>query len=296
MAIEAKPFGDFLENPLPLTTDWIAESILPKRGVMILAGASKSYKSFCSLELCRALSLGENPFGHPEITCPEAAKVLLIEDEVKEWGLQKRGRRVFEGVSASYLNEKMAVLSGVPDIRLDTQKGFDIIKANIDKHEPNILMLDPMGRLIGSIDENRNDLIGNILNKLDRVLATYASTNLSLIMVLHSKKPDTRKDSNWDPLSPHAISGAGKWFRNPDAILMINKTASYRNTQGQKAARIAGRWEIRQGEGFDIDHTFTFNDLGDLKVRYVGTRGPAPKINVAPAAPPTPQQLVFTPG
>lgn len=294
--IEPKPFGDFLETPFPATRDWIKESILPKRGVMILGGASKSFKSFFSLELCRALTLGDNPFGHPELTVPEPARVLLIEDEIKERGLQARGLEIFKGVNRDYLNEYFFVLSGETDVRLDTNKGFDLLYQAVEQTQPNVLVLDPMGRLIGGIDENRNDQVGIMLAKLDKLLAKYDHNEMSMIMLLHSRKPDTSKDSNFDPLSPHSIRGAGRWFANPDSIMMINKVKTYKNKDGRKAGKLAGRFEVRQGEGFAEDLGFTFNDQSDLRVRYSGQREGVPKVTLVEPPAPKEEQLKFADG
>jgi RecA-family ATPase len=267
-----KPFGTFLETELPDTEDWICDGFLPRGGTMTIAAAPKVGKSFVSLEMSRALITAQAPFECPALSVPEPARVLYIEDEVKEKGLQTRGRLIFKGISTETLNTRMSILSGVPEIRFDDPHGWKLLRDALKEVEPNVLILDPYGRFIGGLDENRNDEMGKVLSKLDQIVKDYAHQEMSLILVHHCKKPDTSANSKYDPLSPHSMRGASRMYANPDSILMLDRTKEYRNREGRKAWEITGHAETRQAEGLS-DFVCTMNDQSDLRVRFKTWKG-----------------------
>lgn len=257
---------------------------------MIVAGASKIGKSFLVLELCRALSLADNPFGCPDLYVPESARVLLIEDEVKEAGLQERGLKVFAGADYGLLNNNFFVLSGVPEIRFDSNMGWKLLDDAIAQVQPNVLVLDPFGRFIGGLDENRNDEMGKVLGKLDQILKNYQHNEMSLILTHHSKKPDTSAESKYDPLSPHSMRGASRMFANPDTIVMVQRLEDIKSAAGHKAWKVRMHFETRQSEGPD-DVVLTVNRDDDLRVRFSHKLGGAPKLKQEPKPKVPPEQL-----
>lgn len=271
------PFGAFLEEELPSQKDWIATGVLPRGGTLFLAGASKTGKSFFCLELCRALALGDNPFGHPQLYVPEPARVLYVEAEVKQQGLQARGIPIFQGVNHQYLNEHLFVLTDVPEMQFDTQKGFGLLREALDAVQPNVLIIDPYGRFIAGLDENSNSEMNKVLTGFDRLLKDYKHNEMSLVLAHHAKKPN-RMDQQFDALSPHEMRGSSRFFSNPDSILMLDRDGQpYINPTGQAAWKVKGRLETRQAERLP-DMNFTVNHRGDLRVHFTSEKGPVPKI------------------
>lgn len=256
---------------------------------MILAGASKIGKSFFCLELCRSLALGDSPFECPLLSVPEPARVLYLEAEVKQQGLQTRGRKIFQDVNLEYLNENLFVLTDLPELTFDQPRGFQLLRQALDEVQPNVVVIDPLGRFIGGLDENSNSEMAKVLGKLDVILKEHASSELALILAHHSKKPDTSANSTFNPLSPHAMRGSSRLFANPDSIIMADRVENYVNSQHGRAWKVKAHFETRQSEGLD-DQLFTVNDRNDLRVRWVPPKGPMPKVN--PPAPPT-EQLAF---
>jgi RecA-family ATPase len=261
-----------MQTELPKSKDWIADGFLPRGGVMFLAGASKIGKSFFALGLCRALSLGEAPFECPHLSVPLPARVLYVEDEVKERGLQERGKRVFAGVDLDLLDSNLWVLSGVPEIRFDTGDGMGLLRKAVEEVQPNVLMLDPFGRFIGGLDENNNAEMGKVLGRLDKLLKDYSKNDMSLILTHHAKKPDMSANSKFDPLSPHAMRGSSRFFANPDTIVMLDRLEDFRSKNGGRGWKVRAHFETRQSEGLD-DAVFTVNERDDLRVRYAYSVG-----------------------
>lgn len=265
--VRAKPFGTFLETQLPPRKDWIKDGFLTRKGTAIIAAASKTGKSLFSMEMCRALVTGTNPFGCPSLSVPDPARVLYVEDEVKEYGLQERGLQIFKGVSRGLLDEQMHIISGAPQLRFDEPDGWKILRRELTNVRPNVLILDPIGRFIGGLDENSNAEMGKVLSRLDQILFDYADEELSLLIVHHSRKPDMSPHSRFDPLSPHSMRGASRFYANPDTIMMLNREKEKRNKDGHVMWEVEGHIETRQAEPLP-NIKFTVNEESDLRVRY----------------------------
>jgi RecA-family ATPase len=97
MEREIKParIYDLITRELENVPCWVGGNLLPKRGVLLFGGLEKIGKSFIGLEVARALSTGTPLFGYPDFVVEEKARVLLVEMEVGEYGLQDRTRAVF---------------------------------------------------------------------------------------------------------------------------------------------------------------------------------------------------------
>ncbi len=169
----------------------------------------------------------------------------------------------------------MSLLSGVPELQLDNPAGWKILRDALTMKEPNVLVLDPIGRMLGSYNENKNEEVGQVLNKLEQLLKDYASAELALILTHHSKKPDTMAGSSFDPLSPFSMRGASRFYADPNTIMMINRTREYRNSAGRPAWEVTARIAMRQAEPLP-DLKLSVNDCSDLRVRFKNWLGDAP--------------------
>lgn len=247
---------------------------------MFVAGGSKIGKSFVCLEFCRALALGDNPFECPLLDVPRPTRTLYCEAEVKEQGVQSRGIPIFEGVNRDYLNENLFLLTDVPEMQFDQPKGFTLLRQALDSVQPEVLILDPLGRFIGGADENSNSEMNKILTGLDQILKDYRRNEMAVIIAHHTKKPN-KMDQEFDPLDPYEMRGSSRFYANPDSIFMLSRFGDYVNKDQKRAWRLNGRIITRQAESME-DFEFTVNDESDLRVRFVPKKGPAPKLTAAP--------------
>lgn len=226
------------------------------------------------------MALGTSPFNCPLLTVPEPARVLYMEAEVKEKGVQKRGRKIFHDVSKEELNENLYLLTDQPELQFDSPLGYKLLRQELDLVQPNILVIDPLGRFLGGLDENSNSEMNKVLTKLDQIIKEHSSREMALVIAHHSRKPDTSANSTFDPLSAHSMRGSSRFFSNPDSIIMMNRDTGkdYKNFKGEEAWQLTARFQTRQAAQLP-DMTFNVNHEGDLRVRYAPKKGPPPKLS-----------------
>lgn len=309
--IKAGRLVDLLHKELPAAPSWIEPAILPKGGKLLFGGHAKIGKSFVMLELTRALATGTNPFGHPNFRCPAPARILMIEQELGEWGLQARIKNIFRGEQPREITDNVFYVSKEPLLKLDTEEGRTLIRHLIADVKPNILIMDPIGKM-HNYDENSNSDITKLMDTLDRIVKLGAEQHMSLIYSHHFGKPPSAKDDRTlDPLSPYNFRGASKWYDDADTLVTMNKREEKQNKAGNRMWKILSRWETRQGPPPPEDLYFVFNEKDDCRVYYKAEKKKepekleppkkdpktgAPLIPVIPPpepAPPPPKQLLF---
>ncbi len=260
---------DLIQKDLPPFPAWIGPAVLPKGGMLLFGGHAKVGKSFLMLELARALATGAVPFGCPFLQTFGPCKVLLIEMELGEYGLQDRVKKIFAEEQPAVYGENMWYVTKVPSMQLDSDLGQQQLDAVLEKVQPNVLMLDPIGRF-HSCDENRSDEIQELLNFLEMLLQKYKHNQMSIIMSHHfGKKPGNMREAR-DPLDPYNFRGSSKWFDNLDSLITVNRLKDL--DVPWRAWNLEARFETRQGEPPE-DVLMSVNREADLRVRFEHSMG-----------------------
>ena len=285
LIIRPESIHDLIQREIPKNPCWIEPNILPKYGKLLFGGHAKVGKSFIMLELARALASGTSPFECHYFSVPEPVKVLVIEQELGPYGLQKRVKQVYKNVDDHILRENLWYVSRAPELQFDNLVGRKYIHDLIAEVQPNVLIIDPAGK-IHSYEENSNSDISRFWNHIDALLKEFRHLDMSLILSHHFGKP--ARDPRWevDPLSPYNFRGASKWYDDPDCLVTVVRGLPMINTPNE-AWYIRTRWESRHGETPE-DLVFSVNREGDLRVRYEGhdsdMRRPA-KVSTSSARP-----------
>lgn len=233
---------------------------------MILGGGAGIGKSWTLLSMGRALSLGERPFACPMFSVDRPARVLLIEHELKPYGLQIRVKKVFEGVSLQALEDTFWYVSGEPALQFSSPEGRAGIERLVDEIQPEVLLLDPIGKM-HYFDENDNGEISRLMYYLDVLLKRGRSWGMSLVFTHHFGKPsnDPRVRDFVDPLDAYSFRGASKWKDDPD--IRVTWTKGQYLATAWPAWKMTSRWLTRQGEQM-ADLVFTFNKNNDGRVLF----------------------------
>lgn len=265
---------DLIEKPLPKNPCWIEPAVLPKGAKMLIGGHAKSGKSFFMLELARALALGKTPFGAPGLSVPAPVKIMMLEQEIGPWGLQKRATTIFAGENAELLRQNFHGLSQIRGLRLDAPGVTQQIAEWCLKTEANVLLLDPIGKM-HSYDENDATQINRLFHKLDEIIEACKDNELSIILSHHFSKPirDPRVHlSDEDLFSPYNFRGSTRWYDDPDTLVTCNKLPPLAGSS-HKWWFLKSRWETRQGGDVDEYMTFSVNRRNDLRVRWEENAG-----------------------
>jgi RecA-family ATPase len=262
-AIRAESFDDLLTRTLTAEPAWIEPSILPKRGKLLFGGHAKIGKSFVMLDLARALAAGEAPFANPILYVPKPVRVLLIEKELGLIELQKRGAAVMDDVPRMLRRENLFYVSQEPLLKLDTRQGYETILRLVEEIKPNVLLLDPIGKM-HNMDENSNTDISKLFEKLEGLMKAGRDQDMSLVISHHFAKPKMGPDA-MDPLSPYNFRGASKWFDDPDTLVTMHKGQEHRSPH--KWWTLKTRFETRRGEPPE-DMNLSVNEHDDFRVRF----------------------------
>lgn len=278
--IKASTFKDLLDKNFPNKDSYIDPNILPKGSTMGVYGDSKVGKSFLLLNTAKALATGENLYDIKEMPTKES-RVLFVEQEVGDYKLQDRVYRVCRKMDLKKMHDNLFYVSKVPELQLDTYEGQQILKDLINDVEPNVLILDPIGKLHG-YEENSNSQIGDLFKTFEECKKIKPDKDLSVIFSHHTRKPAGYVPGapKYDPLDPHTARGSSRWFSDPDTIVMCNRSLTEKNPW--ERWRVQMRIILRHGSGpedfvvsVNWDQFENWND-GDLKVKYFTDLG-APK-------------------
>ncbi len=252
-----------LETQLPEKQYWI-DPILPMGGTLLFGGEAKVGKSFVLLELARSLSTGSLPFGCDLFKKAEPCKVLLIEQEVGIYGLQKRAKEIFQNEKPEIFGDKLFYASKVPELMLDSKEGREIVFDLVDAVKPNVLILDPIGRM-HAYDENSSNQIEQLFKALGDLEADFRSEDMSIVVSHHFLKPSNDPNSTRDYLDAYNFRGSSKFKDDPDTLITMAKL-KYLATP-HKAWNIKMRFDTRQDEGLP-DFLLSFNREDDMRVRF----------------------------
>lgn len=271
-SVKPEPLVHLINTPLPPNPCWINPGILPKGGTLLFGGHSKTGKSFVMLELARALSTGAIPFNCPLFSVTEPVRVLLIEQELGKYGLQLRVQKVFQDENATIYGDKIFYVSKIPELQLDTDRGKRILHKLVEEVQPQVLLLDPIGRM-NSYDENKSQEIQRLFSDLESVLKEFRHNDMSLVLSHHFGKPSGDPKTSRDPMDPYNFRGSSKWFDCPDTLVTMSRTHNLKTKW--KSWEIKMHVEARQDEG-PPDMTLTVNRMNDRRVRFDKFLGEVP--------------------
>ncbi len=265
-------FTSLLDKEI-LTSPWyISGNILPKGGTLLFGGHSKIGKSFLALNMARNLVLGEQLYDCPFVKC-EPCKVLLVEQEIGERGLQKRGSTIFYNTDLEKVKDSFSYLTKESKLLLNTKDGIAILEDAISEFEPNVLILDPIGKM-HTYDENSAKDIGELFNTFEHFKKINPKQELAVVLSHHMKKPpqgDYAKD--YDALDAHNYRGSVRWFSDPDTIITGKREQGLEKDWESWNIRL--RYKLRQEESPD-DMIVSFNEeplekdvqVGNNLIRY----------------------------
>lgn len=244
---------------------WISKGILPKSGIMVFGGLPKAGKSFMSLGLARSLALGEPLFGNPEFHCQQA-RVVFVEHELGEFGLQKRALRIFDDVAPERLGDNFLYYSKEHSLEWSTSHGQQLFKSIVKETQPEVLILDPVGKMFSG-NENDNSEVGALFAQWDELVEFGRPWGMSIVVVHHFKKPPDNEmgRKGFDDLDPMNFRGSSRWYADPDTLLTLARRLDL--PVPYEAWNLDCRFVFRQDEGID-DFTVTVNERNDLKVRW----------------------------
>lgn len=194
----------------PTKPDSLIEGVIGRGDKMIVSAPSKAGKSWLLADLAFAASNGHLWLGHQ---CTQM-NVLYVNFEISPGWLANRGRMLLskKGManSSHLLHPSVLNLRGFElNWMILEQKILDYISNTGTDFD--LIILDPIYKMLGDADENSNGNIASLLNSLERM---GHRTRAAVVFAHHHSKGNK---SGVD--ASERMAGAGVWARDPDAIV-----------------------------------------------------------------------------
>jgi RecA-family ATPase len=233
-----------METPVPPAQGWIRTPsgvVLPKSGKGMIVSAAKSGKSWLTLQAAKDIAYGANLFGHPLLTT-EPARILLIEAEVGENPLHERIQKVYNDSDWENIGDYLWTVSRDPEIKIDTGTGVRKLEQYISESQPNIIILDPVSRLMEG-DDSSNPEVKKVFEHIDYLIEKYHHLGLSVLLTHHQGKSLEEPKDKSVYLNPYRSRGASMWVDAPDMIMSF-----YRGDNLYPGWSARARFTLRHGE------------------------------------------------
>lgn len=239
----AELLNDFLEKVFEAQPMLVGRGILPRQGKLIIGGAPKANKSYIAINMALDLALGQPLFNafysenKPVFPVYKRNKVLYIENEIGEIGLQERVKAITGGCDMAGI--WLYIKSRDMGLRMDTPDGRALITAEIEQVKPDVVILDPLSKFHLS-DENSAQHMSAVMRVGDHWVEDFGT---SLVYIHHTGHPN--------PLNPRRggdkLRGSTAIFADADAIILVDR----KSAQNAKEPVLELSFELRRGEPMD---------------------------------------------
>jgi archaellum biogenesis ATPase FlaH len=245
---EIKPLSQLVAEAKPI--EWIAEGLVPKYGLVILAGKAGVGKSFLSLHLAHAVANGENLLGIVPIQ--HRGRVLIIDNENYP-GLY------LQRVAALGLNPLDGIdVLNLSGFRIDSKGCVEWLEKTLMDQKYSMIILDSWSDLTSRVDENKADEVGRVLSRLRRL----SYENECCFVLIHH----LRKNLPFAVEAKDELRGSSALVNEADVVLLMQ---NFKDTKFLKTIK------MRYGDEQAFEVRFE-KDGGRLAI--VGRRVAEPEI------------------
>lgn len=186
----------------------LVAGVLHKGRRMIVAGGSKSFKTWVLLDLAISVASGGAWWGMA--TAP--SKVLYCNFELPVWGLNERIEEIARAKGLGELPERLEIWD-LDGYAADIDELLPFFESRGARGQYSLIILDPIYVCLGERDENSNSEVTQLMNRLARVARR---TGAAVAFGHHfSKGNQSEKDAR------DRASGAGAWVRAPDTVITL---------------------------------------------------------------------------
>jgi hypothetical protein len=188
----------------------LIRGVLHRDTKLVLGGASKSFKSWSLLDMAASIALGMPWWGLPTTQ----GRVLYVNFEIPRWAFRLRLQSLCEAKQAKSFNGnlKTICLRGKAD---DAEKMLARVEREIGRDKYDLIILDPIYKMLGDGDENKAGDIAKILNRVEALLV---KTSAAVAFGAHYSKGNQAGKEAQD-----RIGGSGVFARDPDTLLNMTR-------------------------------------------------------------------------
>lgn len=196
---------------------WLIPNLLPARGLGVMFGKRKSFKSFLALDLALGISNGVETFSH----VPSPAQVVYTVGE-GQWNVGHKHAPAWLLGRQQTAADNFYIVPAVPKtIMPETTDEF--IKQIEDRGlKPALVIIDTMVRAFGGLDENSARDVGLFLEQCDTIRERL---NCAVVTLRHSGKDVTKGargialledagDTVWEVIRHEKSNAVEMWVRD----------------------------------------------------------------------------------
>ena len=226
--------ADLEDEPLLM-----GRGFMPTKGYMIVSAPTKSGKTLFSLKLSLHLALG-TPF--LDIPVMKKSKVLYVYAESGERLMSDTYKKIMRGMREEGIEIDKSIFDNIrfhDAILHKTNFGrsglLKEFKSMVDKFAPDVVVIDPIGRLTGGLELNDSK---NVTFLLDRITAIKKGF---WIWVHHNRKRGNEKDEETiEPISK--VRGSGSLTDFAETTVCIEPTGKKDPSNFKKLYFYYRRW------------------------------------------------------
>jgi hypothetical protein len=196
--------GEWFDSPPPLEPA-IVGGLLRRGGKMVLGSSSKGRKTTVLMQLAQCLADGIDFLG----MATRRSVVLYCNMELQEAEMCHRGAATRAALEAK---EDYWVLN-LRGHACDFELLVDYVVEMARRVGAEVIVLDPVYKVEGKRSENANDEVAELLNLFDEVVER---TGAAFVFAHHFAK-----GAQGGKFVEDRISGAGAWWRDPDAGIFM---------------------------------------------------------------------------
>lgn len=202
-------FAKYARDGIP-PVKWLIKDWIAKGEIVIVAGPPKSGKTNTVNHLVQCLVLGKDWMGYE---VPDTAKVIWFDEEQPEHTTVRTVMRLASGLEAQPWANGLSVASG-HGVQLDNDRGIAKLRAILDEHRPDLVVIDSFAKATANFDENSNSDMAKVSRYL---IALRNEFGCCFILLHHVTKARMKSFKPGDV--PTALRGAGELSGNVDTLI-----------------------------------------------------------------------------
>jgi len=194
------------------TCVWDIESLWTRGGVGIVGGCPKSLKTWTALEIAVSMASGTPCLGRFRVSNPGPVLIYAAEDALVKVRERLDGLCRARGVDLASVPVHVIT---VPSMRLDRPGDRERLRNTVVAVRPRLLVLDPLVRVYGRVDENSAAEVSRFLAYLREIQREFET---AVLLVHHARKVQG------DASPGQALRGSGDLHAWVDDLLYLKRT------------------------------------------------------------------------
>lgn len=210
------PFGCVRAHELaerPIEQSWLIEGLWADAGVGAIGGCPKSSKSWLALDMAVSVASGTPCLGRFAVSQPGSVLLYAAEDPLATVRSRLAGLCQYRGLDLWALEVHVIT---EPVIRLDTADHQARLRETAAGVRPRLLIIDPLVRVYGKVDENSASEMSALLGYLRGIQREF---DVAVVLVHHA-----RKGQAGDHEVGQALRGSGDLHAWVDSLLYLKRT------------------------------------------------------------------------